>query len=193
MVGNKAQILNLQGGVELHEKILKDLGLEVNKIKLPGDIDFDACITIFPGGESTVISKLIQKFDLFEPLQKLIKSDKWIFGTCAGAILLASDLTTNPQKIQQFKAVDVTVERNSYGSQVFSKESELVFLKDQSMKAAYIRAPKFLDIGSEVEVLAVEKNSKEAAVLKQENVIISNCNPELEGNTTINEYMINDN
>lgn len=187
------QILALQGGFESHVEMCQELGWEVRYIKLPSDISYDADLTIFPGGESTTISKLISRFGLYENIKKLVDLKMPIFGTCAGAILLSSGLIEDKnEEIIQFGAVKCDVKRNAYGSQSLSKEVELeidkniwqkysVLPKNNHIKAAYIRAPKFVNLSKEVEILAWENigTEMEPSIIKQGNTILSNCHPEV--------------
>lgn len=168
-------VLGLQGDFQAHAQKIRETGHSPRIIKKPeqlGGIDG----LIIPGGESTTLVKLILAFKFVEPIRKHFAEEKGVFGTCAGSILVASQIKGSSQF--RFGFIDVTVERNGYGSQAESFEA-LVRLKGQEppLEAVFIRAPRITAVGDEVEVWAEFDGS--AVVVSQSNILVSTFHPEL--------------
>ncbi len=147
-------VLALQGDFREHIRSLLRLGVEATEVRLPGQLaGLDGLI--LPGGESTTMGKLAVEFGLLEPLRDLAASGLPMWGTCAGMILLARDAGRSQPLIG---ALDVTVQRNAFGRQLQSFETDLAVpaLADpaSTFRAVFIRAPLITRVGPNVEVLA---------------------------------------
>lgn len=148
----KIAVLAVQGAFIEHEKMLAQLGVESFEIRQKKDLEQDFDGLILPGGESTVMGKLLRELDLFEPLQKKIENGLPVLGTCAGLILLAEHLS-NDDKVH-FGTLPVTVKRNAYGRQLgsFFTNAEVKGIGEIPM--AFIRAPYIECADDGVEVIA---------------------------------------
>jgi len=142
-------VLALQGDFEAHRKAIERAGAEAVEVRTAADLEsIDGLI--IPGGESTTMLKLLDSENMFEAVQRF-GDRKPIFGTCAGAILLASDVLNPPQR--SFGLIDATVERNGYGRQIDSRIAH-VEVEGQSAEAVFIRAPVIRRVGPGTKVLA---------------------------------------
>ncbi len=180
-------VFALQGDVREHLLILSKLGvdtLEVRNATALNEIDS----LILPGGESTTMSKLIDIFDLRKPLQEFIVSGKPVFGTCAGMIMLASNVVDSAAGQQSLNAMDISVQRNAFGSQLDSFEATVSFA-GQDAKVAFIRAPKVLEAGDGVEVLSKLEDGSIVAV-RQKNLLATAFHPELTGDSSVHSYFL---
>ena len=147
-------VLALQGDVREHVFALERVGVDAPRVRRLAELDAVDGI-IIPGGESTTIDKLLRAFDLFEPLQARIHAGLPVLGSCAGMIMLATDIIGGIAGQQTLAAIPMTVRRNAFGRQVDSAEVELTWLPDGSaMHATFIRAPWVEAHGVDVEVLA---------------------------------------
>lgn len=150
-------VLGLQGGVSEHIELLDALGVRTRWVRTPSDligadgVRLDAIV--LPGGESSVIDRLLRMFDLFEPLRSVIGAGLPTLGTCAGLILLADQVLDPAPGQRSLQLLDVTVRRNAFGSQVDSAEVGLETV-DGPVKVAFIRAPQVVEVGPGVEVIA---------------------------------------
>lgn len=145
-------VLAVQGAFIEHEKKLLELGIEPIEIRQKKDLNQDFDGLILPGGESTVQGKLLKELDLFDDLQKKILDGLPVLGTCAGLILLASNLSNDEHTY--FGTLPITVRRNAYGRQLgsFNTISEMKGLGFIEM--TFIRAPFIENVAPEVEVLS---------------------------------------
>ena len=166
-------VLALQGGFIEHIKILNSLSIKSFEIRKEEDIKkpFDALI--IPGGESSVISKLLHNFSLFEEIKTRIKKGMPIFGTCAGAILLANDLEGREA---YFKTMEISIKPNGYGSQLDSFIENDKF-GDEVISQIFVRAPIITKISNKVSVLSKTRGIVTAA--RQENQLVTTYHPEL--------------
>lgn len=148
----KVGILALQGAFAEHEHVLESMGIEYMEIRQEKDAyqEFDALI--LPGGESTVMGKLLRDYNLLTALREKIEGGLPVLGTCAGLILLADKLTDgeNPH----LATMPITVKRNAYGRQLGSFHIEADFKGIGSMRMVFIRAPYIEEVGEGVEILA---------------------------------------
>jgi 5'-phosphate synthase pdxT subunit len=145
--------LALQGDVREHVVTLENLGAASRKVRRVGDLEgLDGLI--IPGGESTTISHLLVTSGLREPLQSLIDDGFPVFGTCAGLIMLASEVLDGRSDQWSFRALDVSVRRNGYGRQIASFETPIVIADHGTVPGVFIRAPRIVRSGPEVIVLA---------------------------------------
>ena len=176
-------ILALQGDFFLHSKILKSMSINTTFVKTP--IELDLCdALIIPGGESSVISKLIKKNYLYDKIINFSKS-KSIFGTCAGMIMMAKNC--NDKKIDTLNILDIWVDRNAWGRQIKSFNSELI-IKDTSFNAIFIRAPKVTMIGNSIQVLG--KIDNEPVLISNGRHLAASFHPELTNDTTVHRMFI---
>ncbi|HSC78590.1 MAG TPA: pyridoxal 5'-phosphate synthase glutaminase subunit PdxT [Candidatus Acidoferrales bacterium] len=182
----KVGILALQGDFEAHAAVLSRLGVEWSYVKRPEELAaVDALI--IPGGESTTFLKFLERDGFLEELRRIGALGKPIFGTCAGAILLAKEVTNPPQA--SLGLVDITVERNAYGRQVESAVRRGRSLLDGSeMEMVFIRAPVIRRVGPGVRVLA-ECDGLPVAV-EQGNVLVATFHPELTPNTSFHTHFL---
>ncbi len=145
----KVGVLALQGDFEAHRNAIAQAGGEASEVRTAADLSgLDGLV--IPGGESTTMLKLLHVENLFQPIRDF-GEQKPIFGTCAGAILLASEVL-NPQQ-ESLGLMDVTVERNAYGRQVDSRIAEIE-LEGRRAEAVFIRAPVIRRVGKGVKILA---------------------------------------
>ena len=185
----KVGILTLQGDFQRHSYQLDLLGVKATEVRLPADLkQLDALIV--PGGESTTINTLIDRFSLREPLLAFGRSQP-IWGTCAGMVMLAKNVEDNQASIKTLGLLDIDVVRIGYGRQVFSfEESITADLGDGpvALTATFIRAPKVTRTGPAVQNLAVYRDSP--ALVSQGNILASSFHTELDDNTTLLEFFL---
>jgi 5'-phosphate synthase pdxT subunit len=174
-------VLALQGAFREHLKALDAIGVEGVPVRLPADLDGVAGL-ILPGGESTTMRRLIDRWGLRQPLLDLAATGAPVFGTCAGMILLAREIVGDEPPI--LPLLDVTVERNAFGRQLESFEVDLAVpvLGDQPVHGVFIRAPVIDRTGPEVDVLARLDDGRIVAV-RERNIIATAFHPELAGET----------
>lgn len=174
-------VLALQGAFIEHVQTLHAIGVEAVEVRLPDDLRGVHGL-ILPGGESTTMRKLIARWGLRGPILDLARSGAPIFGTCAGLIVLARELGDGEEPI--LPLLDVTVERNAFGRQLDSFETDLPVpvLGDAPVHAVFIRAPVIERTGPDVDVLARLPDRRVVAV-RERNVIATAFHPELAGET----------
>jgi pyridoxal 5'-phosphate synthase pdxT subunit len=178
----KIGVLALQGDFDAHRRRLEELGAEVVLVKKPEQLDEIAGLVI-PGGESSTFLKLLGE-EGFAKLQDFVRM-KPTFGTCAGAILLATDVE-NPKQAG-LGALDITVRRNAYGRQVDSSIREGEFLGDP-IEMVFIRAPKIERIGPAVEVIATE--GTDPVLVRKGMTLAATFHPELSSDGRIHKYFL---
>jgi len=166
-------ILALQGDFEAHERAFQELGAPVVQVRQANQLSLVDGLVI-PGGESTTMLKLLHLENLFEPLRQFGLA-KPIFGTCAGAILLASEVL-HPQQ-ESLGLMDMTVERNAYGRQVHSHVSHLQFPDQTDLEAVFIRAPIIRRAGPGVKILASHDGTP--VLVEQGSHLAATFHPEL--------------
>jgi len=175
-------VLALQGDFDAHRRRLEELGAEVVLVKKPEQLDGLAGLVI-PGGESGTFLKLLGE-EGFAKLRDFVRA-KPTFGTCAGAILLASEVE-NPQQAG-LGALDITVRRNAYGRQIDSSIREGRFL-NSPIEMVFIRAPKIERVGAGVEVIATEGN--DPVFVRQGRTLAATFHPELSDDRRIHQYFL---
>jgi pyridoxal 5'-phosphate synthase pdxT subunit len=175
----KIGVLALQGAFREHLQILAAIGVEGVAVRLPEDLDGIGGL-IIPGGESTTMRRLIARWNLHGPLMDLARSGAPIYGTCAGMILVAKTIAGGDEPV--LPLLDAVVERNAFGRQLDSFETELdvPILGSTPVHAIFIRAPIIEAVGPEVEVLARLEDGRIVAV-RQGNVVATSFHPELAG------------
>ncbi|MBT8218011.1 MAG: pyridoxal 5'-phosphate synthase glutaminase subunit PdxT [Acidimicrobiia bacterium] len=179
-------VLALQGDFREHAGLLTRMGHTPVLIRRTEELDgIDALV--IPGGESTTIGKLADRYGLLEPLRAVIGNGLPTLGTCAGLIFLAAG-TTGPTQVQ-LGVLDVVVERNAFGRQVDSFESELdVAGFAEPLHAVFIRAPIVEKVGGDVEVLAAVDG--DPVMVRQGHIVATSFHPELLGETRVHELML---
>lgn len=182
----KVGILALQGDFEAHARALERLGVEWGYVRRREDLtDIDALI--LPGGESTTMLKFLEQEGFMEALRRLPAEGKPVFGTCAGAILLAKEVTNPPQA--SLGLVDVTIERNAYGRQVQSAVRRgRSALTGAPLEMVFIRAPIIRRVGAEARVVA-EWDGLPVAV-EQGLCLLATFHPELTSDSTLHEHFL---
>ncbi|MCU1298433.1 MAG: pyridoxal phosphate synthase yaaE subunit [Acidobacteriaceae bacterium] len=187
MTALKIGVLALQGDFDAHCKRLEELGAEVVLVKKPEQLDAIDGLVI-PGGESGTFLKLLGEAG-FEKLKQFVRA-KPTFGTCAGAILLANEVS-NPTQAG-LGAIDIGIRRNAYGRQVDSsiREGQLLLdkLGDSGVEMVFIRAPKIERVGPEVEVLATE--GEDPVMVRQGRTMAATFHPELSDDTRIHQAFL---
>ncbi len=185
-------ILAIQGDYEAHAKMLDRIGVAHRYVRTSDDLNSLDGI-ILPGGESTTHLKVMTEEGLFEPLRKFGADGGPVYGTCAGAILLAREVHGPPQA--SLGLLDASVLRNGYGRQLASDVHVVqTKLREQRIEMVFIRAPIFETVGPKVEVLA--EFGGHPILVRQGNILASTFHPELTEDPTIHEYfarMANDN
>ncbi|MEA2027083.1 MAG: pyridoxal 5'-phosphate synthase glutaminase subunit PdxT [Chloroflexota bacterium] len=183
----KIGVLRVQGAFAEHEAMLRSIGVEAVPVRLPQDLDGLAGL-ILPGGESTAMRKLIDRWGLRGPILDLAAQGAPILGTCAGMILLASDIVDGDEPV--LPLLDVSVKRNAFGRQLDSFEAEISVpvLGDTPVHAVFIRAPLVERVGDEVDVLGRLEDGSVVAV-RQRNVIATAFHPELTGETRFHRLL----
>lgn len=174
-------VLALQGAFAEHVNVLRAIGVEAVEVRLPEQtLDIDGLI--LPGGESTTMRRLIDRWRMRGPILDLAERGAPLFGTCAGMIVLAREIEGDEEPI--LPLLDVTVTRNAFGRQLDSFETELAvpLLGDQAVHAVFIRAPVIERVGPDVDVLARLPDGRIVAV-RERNIIATSFHPELAGET----------
>lgn len=177
----KIGILALQGAFKEHCEMFEKLGVGTIEIRKQDDLKGISGIVI-PGGESTTMSLLIKNFKLI---------DIPIFGTCAGAVLLAKEIDGRKND-KSLGLMNIEVKRNAYGSQLESFEEDIeIRLNNEkhNIHAIYIRAPQIIRTGGNVEILA-RNNNNDIILVKEKNILVSTFHPELTGDSTIHQYFL---
>jgi 5'-phosphate synthase pdxT subunit len=179
-------ILSLQGDFAEHQATLSRLGIASSQIRSAEQLDSVSAL-IIPGGESTTMLKLLDRFELRDLLTKKIEDGLPVFGTCAGGIILSKRVSDGEAPIP---ILDVTVKRNAYGPQVESFETEIEVSGVGSVKGVFIRAPVIEDVGSEVQVLG--EWADDPVVVRQNNILFSTFHPELTEETRLHRYFLDE-
>ncbi|HEX3081779.1 MAG TPA: pyridoxal 5'-phosphate synthase glutaminase subunit PdxT [Candidatus Saccharimonadia bacterium] len=185
-MAHKIGVLALQGDWFLHAEALHKLAVEARQVRMPGDLKGLSGLVI-PGGESTALLKLARPVGLLEELPKFVAGGGSIFGTCAGAILLARTVTDPAQ--ESLGLIDITVRRNGYGRQLDSTDAvgqRRGTLGTGPLPMTLIRAPRITAVGKAAEVLA--EYSGEPVLVRQERVLAATFHPELTEDTDVYRY-----
>jgi 5'-phosphate synthase pdxT subunit len=182
----KIGILAVQGDFAAHADMLAGMGVETVEVRTPKDLEGCEGL-ILPGGESTTQLQFLQEEGLYEAIKSFAAEDKAIFGTCAGAILLATEVK-NPRQ-ESLGLLDMTVLRNGYGRQINSDVvSGPSLLKKGPLEMVFIRSPIIERTGPDIEVLA-EYGGKPALVQKG-NIMAAAFHPELTSDTTVHDRFL---
>lgn len=180
-------VLALQGAFREHLDTLRSIGVEGVRVREPADLEGVSGL-ILPGGESTTMRQLIDRWGLHDPILAFAETGAPVFGTCAGMIVLASEIAGGEPPI--LPLLDITVERNAFGRQLESFEAELPvpILGDTPVHAVFIRAPIVDRTGPGVDVLARLDDGRVVAV-RERNVIATAFHPELAGETRFHRLL----
>ncbi|MCF8610734.1 pyridoxal 5'-phosphate synthase glutaminase subunit PdxT [Gordonia sp. HY285] len=191
-------VLALQGDVREHSEGLIAAGADVVAVRRASELDRVDGLVI-PGGESTTMSKLLGVFDLYDPLVARLGDGMPAYGSCAGMIMLASNILDTRADARHLDALDVTVRRNAFGRQVESFETDLEFagITDvpgaAPMRAVFIRAPWVESVGGDVQVLATVPSGPAAGrvvAVRQANVLATSFHPEVTGDHRVHRYFV---
>jgi len=168
--------------------MLRDIGVEAIEVRLPRDLDRSDGL-ILPGGESTTIGKLLVTFGLMEPVRAQAENGMPMYGTCAGAIVLAQKVTSRGVDQPLVAAMDVAIQRNAFGRQVDSFEADvpLSILDGQRFHAVFIRAPVITSVGPEVHVVGRLDDGTIVAA-QQRNLLVTSFHPEMTTDGRIHRY-----
>jgi 5'-phosphate synthase pdxT subunit len=181
-------VLALQGAFAAHQRALAEVGVPTRQVRTPADLH-DVAALVMPGGESTTMSRLLHTSGLFDALTSRIGDGMPVFGTCAGMILLASNIVDGRPDQQSFGAIDITVRRNGYGRQIDSFETDLaVDGCGAPFHAVFIRAPKVEDAGPAVHVLASHEGVPVLA--RQGHVMVASFHPELTDDARLHQMFV---
>ena len=178
-------VLALQGAFEVHARRLAELGATTLLIRKPDQLStLDALV--IPGGESTTFLKHLERAGFYEALEAFVHT-KPVFGTCAGCILLAKEVTNPPQ--QSFGVLDIAVERNAYGRQndsaILTSETSLA---GGTLEMVFIRAPRITRTGPDVATLATRDNSP--TLIRQGNLLAATFHPELTDDLRVHQLFL---
>jgi pyridoxal 5'-phosphate synthase pdxT subunit len=183
----KIGILAVQGDFEAHAAMLRELGADTIEVRTVADLD-DCDGLILPGGESTTQLQFLQEEGLYDAIRSFSKEGGAIFGTCAGAILLA-DRVKNPAQ-DSLKLLNITILRNGYGRQlasdVFHGSSSL---KKEPLEMVFIRGPIIEKVGPGIEVLA--KHQGKPVLVQKDKILAATFHPELTSDTTVHQHFLN--
>ncbi len=184
---NPVGILAVQGDFALHARMLGRIGVSWKLVRHAREVS-EVVGLILPGGESTTMLKFFAAEGLAEAIKEFAKVGKPIFGTCAGAILMAKEVMNPPQ--EKLELMDITIERNAYGRQVDSavRRGDCPGLTDQPVEMVFIRAPVIRRVGQGVRVLGHAEGFP--VLVEQGNLIAATFHPELTDNETIHRYFL---
>jgi pyridoxal 5'-phosphate synthase pdxT subunit len=184
----KIGVLALQGDVREHMSALESAGATPVEVKTVDQLE-EVDALVVPGGESTTIGKLLDRFELLEPLKERAHEGMPLFGTCAGLILMANEIIGGKDAPHRLGVMDIGVRRNAYGRQVDSFESELdVNGLDDPFIAVFIRAPVIERVGKGVEILATSDDVP--VLVRQGNLLASSFHPEMTGDARLHEVFV---
>jgi 5'-phosphate synthase pdxT subunit len=184
-------ILALQGDFREHEEKLHRLGVPTQQVRLPKHLDLVDRL-IIPGGESTTIGKMLVRSNLLEPIRERAGNDLALWGTCAGAILMASDILDGIDGQPRLNLMHMAVRRNAYGRQRDSFETGLHFpiFGPHPLPGVFIRAPGILSVGEGVEVLATLPEHDSIVAAQQGRLLVTTFHPELTPDDQLHRYFL---
>ena len=179
-------VLALQGAFAAHSDCLTSIGVQSIEVRTPEQLSSVSAL-LMPGGESSTMSQLLESSGLFDPISARIAAGMPVFGTCAGMILLASEILDGRSDQRSFSAIDISVRRNAFGRQVDSFEGA-INSSIGDFHGVFIRAPRIERVGDEVEVLGSIHN--EPVLVRQGNVLAASFHPELSNDARLHEYFV---
>ncbi len=180
-------VLALQGAFAEHEECLRRLGFEYTEIRQKADLEKPIEALIIPGGESTVMTKLLNDLGMMEELRQRISSGLPVFGTCAGLIVLSADVVGGRPGLA---TMNIRTVRNAYGRQLGSFDTTAEFADCGEIPMTFIRAPVIESVGLHVQVLARVDGRIVAA--RQGNQLVTAFHPELTGDLSVHRYFLRD-
>jgi 5'-phosphate synthase pdxT subunit len=184
-------VLALQGDTREHLAALREAGAEAITVRRRTELDAVDALVI-PGGESTAMTHLLREFELLEPLRARLAEGMPAYGSCAGMILLASEILdagVAGRDAAPLKAIDMTVRRNAFGRQVDSFEGDITFDGlDRPVHAVFIRAPWVERVGPDVQVLA--RAADHIVAVRQGRTLATSFHPEMTGDTRFHQYFL---
>lgn len=181
----KIGVLALQGGFIEHIKMLELLESEYFEIRQKQDIKCEFDGLIIPGGESTVMGKLLRELKLFDELKSMIDGGLPVFGTCAGLLLLAKNIDG---ELSHLATMDITARRNAYGRQLGSFHTEAEFKHIGKIPMTFIRAPYIESVDGDAYILAFADGKIVAA--RQGAQLVTAFHPELTGDLSVHKYFL---
>ena len=181
-------MLAVQGDFAEHVAVLKTLGVDTQEVRLPQHLEGTDGL-ILPGGESTTLSRLMSIYQLREPVSQMARHGKAVWGTCAGMIMMAREITEHDPV--PLDLMDIGVQRNAFGRQVDSFEQDLAIpaLDAQPFHAVFIRAPLIIRVGTQVQVLARLADGRPVAA-QQGNRMVTSFHPELTRDPRLHQYFL---
>ena len=185
----KVGVLALQGDVREHIQSLLACGVEGVAVRRAEEIE-NVDALVLPGGESTTIAQLAEVFGIFDLIKEKITNGMPVYGSCAGMILLASEILDAKEGQKSFGGLDITVRRNAFGRQVDSFESDIAFNdgSEQLIHAVFIRAPWVEKTSDSVEVLA--SVDAHPVAVRSKTALATSFHPELTGDHRVHRYFI---
>jgi len=181
-------VLALQGAFAAHEAALADAGASTRQVRTPADLAGVQAL-VMPGGESTTMSMLLDSSGLFDEVKARLSDGMPVFGTCAGMILLATEVLDGRADQRSFGAIDISVRRNGYGRQIDSFETDIaVEGLDEPFHGVFIRAPKVESSGAGVHVLASHEGVPVLA--RQGGVMVASFHPELTADARLHRLFL---
>ncbi|MEG1397936.1 MAG: pyridoxal 5'-phosphate synthase glutaminase subunit PdxT [Raoultibacter sp.] len=183
-------VLALQGAFREHKTMLERIGCKTRLVRHPAELEGLAGL-ILPGGESTAIAKLMIIHGMYIPIREAYACGMAVFGTCAGAILLAREIEGGRPDQEALKIMDVRVRRNAYGRQIDSFETTVPFfgVPGKEVRGVFIRAPRFDRLGAHVEILSCSDKGEPLAVREAHALAVA-FHPELTEDTRVHRYFI---
>ncbi|WP_327039893.1 pyridoxal 5'-phosphate synthase glutaminase subunit PdxT [Micromonospora ureilytica] len=187
-------VLALQGDVREHVAALAAAGADARPVRRPAELAAVDGLVI-PGGESTTISKLADIFEMREPIEKRIADGMPVYGSCAGMIMLATEVLDGRPDQRGFAGIDMTVRRNAFGRQVDSFEAPVTItgVEGEAFHAVFIRAPWVERVGAGVEVIGTVTDGPAAdriVAVRQGNLLATSFHPELTGDLRVHAYFV---
>jgi pyridoxal 5'-phosphate synthase pdxT subunit len=182
-------VLALQGAFGLHQRIIESLGHQVVQVRRPEHLEGVERLVV-PGGESTTMSMLAERSQMLDPLRDFARSGRPVLGTCAGAILLSSEILDGRPDQHCLGAIDIVTRRNGFGRQIdsFTEEISIEGMDGPPFRAVCIRAPVIERVGEGVSVLA--RIDDQPALVSEGAIIVSIFHPELAPDTRVHEWFL---
>ena len=187
-------VLALQGDVREHLHMLAECDVVARPVRRPSELD-DVEALVVPGGESTTMSKLAVEFEVLEPIRKRVAGGMPTYGSCAGMIMLASEILDGRPDQQSFGGIDMSVRRNAFGRQIDSFEVEVPIdgIGGDPFHAVFIRAPWVERVGPDVHVLGRVTSPATAGrivAVRQQHLLATAFHPELAGDLRVHRYFV---
>lgn len=184
-------VLALQGNFREHEEVVQRIGVATRQVRLPQHLDTVDRL-IIPGGESTTIGKLMAMYGLIEPIRQRALHEMPVWGTCAGAILMAQQITAGLDTQPFLRLMNIVVQRNAFGRQRDSFETylDVPVLGQEPLRGIFIRAPRIDTVGAQVEVLARLTHDTSIVAARQDRMMVTTFHPELTPDDRLHRYFL---